>query len=147
MNYEYQKGEYLVSTDKAKLDIGFVHHFLSKESYWAQNMPLETLEKCIKNSLTYGVYHAGKQVGFGRIITDYSTIAYLSDIFVISEYRGKGLSKMIVGFMREHPELQNLRRWLLFTSDAHGLYAQFEFQLTAHPEWCMEIVNTDVYKK
>lgn len=123
--YEVQKEDYLISTDKALLDIDLIHSYLSKESYWAMNIPRELVEKLIRHSLCLGVYHQKKQIGFARLVTDSATFAYLADVFILEEYRGKGLSKWLMHSIHAHPELQGLRRWLLATRDAHGLYEQF----------------------
>ncbi len=136
---EYRREDYIISTDKARLDVGMLHRFLSTESYWAKGIPLEVVRKQVENSLCFGVYHGEKQVGFGRIITDYAAIAYLADIFILPEERGRGLGKWLVASMLQHPELQGLRAWLLATKDAHTLYAQFGFQPLRSPENQMEL--------
>ncbi len=136
---EYHREGYTISTDKSRLNVDVIHHFLSTESYWAKGVPIEIVRKGIENSLCYGVYHGDEQVGFGRIVTDYATFAYLADIFILSTERGKGLGKWLVGSMVQHPELQKLRMWTLMTTEAHGLYAQFGFQQLSHPEKQMEM--------
>jgi GNAT superfamily N-acetyltransferase len=118
---------YTISTDKARLDLGVIHQFLSQESYWAKNIPLELVQKAIDNSLCFGVYDNSQQVGFARVVTDYATIAYLSDVFILPSHRGRGLSKKLVQCIQEHPDLQGLRRWILITRDAQDLYAQFGY--------------------
>jgi GNAT superfamily N-acetyltransferase len=123
--YEVRNEEYLISTDTGLLDIDMVHQYLSAISYWAQNIPREVVEKSIQHSLCFGLYHARVQIGFARLVTDKATFAYLADVFIIEEYRKKGLSKWLIGSVQAHPELQNLRRWMLGTRDAHGLYEQF----------------------
>jgi GNAT superfamily N-acetyltransferase len=123
--YEVIKEEYLISTDPSLLQVDMIHEYLSKESYWAQNIPKTVVEKSIANSLCFGLYHNGKQIGFARLITDKATFAYLADVFVIETYRGKGLSKWMMTAIHAHPEVQGLRRWVLGTRDAHGLYEQF----------------------
>jgi len=128
MIIEKQIGEYLYSTDKAKLDVAYVHLFLSKESYWAKNIPLEIVKQSIDGSLCFGVYHNGKQVGFARVITDYATFGYLADVFIDKGYRGKGLSKNLMAFIVEQDVIKKLRRFMLATLDAHSLYEQFGFQ-------------------
>ncbi len=136
---EYQRQEYTISTDKARLDVNLVHGFLSTESYWAKGIPLEVVQKELENSLCFGVYHGQEQVGFGRIVTDYAAIAYLADIFILPAERGKGLGKWLIAAMLQHPDLQVLRAWLLTTKDAQGLYAQYGFQPIKHPENQMEL--------
>jgi GNAT superfamily N-acetyltransferase len=123
--YEVIKEEYRISTNPALLQIDMIHEYLSKESYWAKNIPMNIVEKSIANSLCFGLYHSGKQIGFARLVTDKATFAYLADVFVIETYRGKGLSKWMMIAIHAHPELQGLRRWVLGTRDAHGLYEQF----------------------
>ncbi|MFB2971479.1 GNAT family N-acetyltransferase [Aerosakkonema sp. BLCC-F183] len=134
-----------ISTDKSKLDLDVIHNFLSN-SYWAKNIPLSVVQKCIDNSFCFGVYEGEKQVGFARVITDYSTFAYFSDVFILEEYRGFGLGKWLIETIMAEPDLQGLRRWLLATKDAHWLYRQFGFEELKTPEWFMEIYRADVYK-
>ena len=141
------KGEFSVSTDREKLDLAFLHGFLSKEAYWCLNIPFDRVKKSVENSLNFGLYHNDRQIGYARVITDYSTIAYLGDVFVISEYRGKGLSKWLMQQVMDHPDLQGLRRWLLLTADAHELYKKFGWLPIAKPEVYMELFNRDVYKR
>ncbi|WP_207423002.1 GNAT family N-acetyltransferase [Desertivirga brevis] len=135
----------LISTDKTKLDIPLIHSYLSKESYWAKNIPLEIVERSIENSLCFGVYLNDNQIGFARIMSDYATFAYLADVFVLPPYRKRGVSKKLMEFIKEHPSLQGLRRWMLATMDAHGLYKQFGFSQLAHPDRFMEISTTGLY--
>jgi GNAT superfamily N-acetyltransferase len=123
--YEVRRDPFLVSTDPALLDIDVIHHYLSAGSYWAINIPRETVERSLRNSICFGVYHQQKQIGLSRVITDKATFAYLADVFILQEYRGKGLSKWMMEVIHAHPELQELRRWMLGTKDAHGLYEQF----------------------
>jgi GNAT superfamily N-acetyltransferase len=125
LHYEAKKGEYLISTDPSLLNADVIHDYLSKESYWAQNIPKEVVEKSISNSLCFGLYKNDEQVGFARLVTDRATFAYLADVFILSAYRGKGLSKWLIGTIHAHPELQGLRRWMLGTRDAHALYEKF----------------------
>ncbi len=132
---------FVISTDQSLLDLPFIHHFLDKESYWANHIPLERLETAIKNSLCFGVYHQNKQIGFARVITDYAVFAYLADVFITPTYRKQGLSKWLVQTIMQHPNLQNLKRWLLATSDAQGLYKQFGFEQINNPENYMQIFN------
>ncbi|MGN6352289.1 MAG: GNAT family N-acetyltransferase [Parafilimonas sp.] len=122
--YEVRDEMYSITTDVSKLDVNVIHQFLSKESYWAQSVPMHVIEKAIKNSLCFGLFYRDVQIGFARLITDKATFAYLADVFIINEFRGKGLSKWLMKAIHAHPELQNLRRWLLTTNDAHGLYEQ-----------------------
>ncbi len=142
----WQKGEYRISTDKQQLNLAMIHGFLST-IYWAQDIPLEIVQRSIEHSLAFGVYAGAQQVGFARVITDYATFAYLGDVFILEEYRGRGLSKWLMEVIADHPDLQGLRRWILLTRDAHGLYAQTGFTAPGVPERYMERVFPDVYKR
>ena len=137
---------YSISTAKEKLDIACIHHFLSR-SYWAENIPLETVQRSIDHSMCFGVYEAGKQIGFARVITDRATFGYLADVFIAEQYRGRGLSKWLMQTILAHPELQGFRTWQLATRDAHGLYAQFGFAVPENPQRIMRKVVQDIYKK
>ena len=122
--YEVRKDEYLVSTDPSLLNVDIIHNYLSEESYWAQHIPRAVVEKSISHSLCFGLYEKDKQTGFARLVTDKATFAYLADVFILKEYRGRGLAKWLMEAIQAHPELQGLRRWMLGTRDAHGLYEQ-----------------------
>lgn len=139
-------GDFCISTDKSKLDLQTVHHFLSKESYWSQNIPFETVKTASENSLTFGVYHHNQQIGYARIVSDYATVAYLGDVYILPEFRGQGLSKWLMATIMNHPNLQGLRRWILLTADAHGLYKQYGWTEITKPDRWMELHNPDVYK-
>ncbi len=123
--YEVKNGEYLVSTDPSLLHVDVIHKYLSEESYWAQNIPGDVVKRSISNSLCFGLYEKDKQIGFARLVTDKATFAYLADVFILEEFRGKGLAKWLMEAIHAHPELQGLRRWMLGTRDAHSLYEQF----------------------
>lgn len=137
---EWRQGEFVISTDSARVDVDVVQQFLSEESYWAQNCPRSIVERMIQGSMTFGIYHepSGAMVGFARVITDRATFAYLSDVFVLSDWRGKGLSKWLMEVIWSHPDLQGQRRWLLATRDAHGLYEQYGFRRVENPDIWME---------
>lgn len=124
-HYEVRKNDFLISTDKSLLDLDIIHGFLSKESYWAMNIPRDVVERSIEHSLCFGLYHQQQQIGFAKLVTDQATFAYLGDVFVLESYRGKGLSKWLIESVHAHPGVQGLRRWILATRDAHGLYEQF----------------------
>jgi N-acetylglutamate synthase-like GNAT family acetyltransferase len=143
---QWRRNGFVVSTDPALLDLNVVHRFLT-ESYWAKGIPKKTVQRSIRNSLCFGVYRARKQVGFARVISDFATYAYVGDVFVIDEYRGHGLGKLVMQCIIKHPALQGLRRWGLLTRDAHGLYSKYGFKPLKSPERHMEIHNPDVYKK
>ena len=137
--------EFQISTDKSRLDVKMIHQFLSEESYWARNRTLEQTKTAIENSICFGVYQDDRQVGFARVVSDKATFAYIGDVFVLDEFRSRGLSKMLMQSMLEHPELQGMRRWLLATKDAHGLYEQFGFYPMKFPERWMELSAKDAY--
>ncbi|CAA9382577.1 MAG: Histone acetyltransferase HPA2 and related acetyltransferases [uncultured Pyrinomonadaceae bacterium] len=121
------------------------HKYLSQESYWAQERTAEQTATAIKNSLPFGVYKGEDQVGFARVVTDYATFAYLGDVFVLPEYQGKGLGKFLMRTILAHPDLQNFRRWILATRDAHALYEKYEFAALRHPERWMERTAPNAY--
>jgi len=149
MKKTFRKGKYFISTDKSKLDIKVIQDYLSN-SYWARNRKLKTTKLTIKNSLCFGLYFMnspasqGQQIGFARVITDYATFAYLADVFILEEHRGKGLSKWLIEVILNYGEVQNLRRWFLATRDAHGLYEKFGFTNLREPEKIMEIFRKNL---
>ena len=144
--YEIEEGDLLISTDKTLLNRTFIHQFLSERSYWAQGIPMETMNRSIENSLCFGLYRAGRQVGFARVVTDCATFAWLADVFIVESERGQGLGKKLVPAILAHPQLQGLRRFMLGTRDAHGLYARFGFAPLENVERFMQIQNLDCYK-
>ena len=138
--------DYTITTDKNKMDIIAIHDFLSNHSGWSNNIPIEKVQTSIDNSLNFGLFHQGNQIGFARVISDYATIAYLGDIYVLDNYRGQGLSKKLMNAIIEHPNLQGLRRWILLTSTADWLYEKYGFTKLPKPELYMERFNPNVYK-
>jgi GNAT superfamily N-acetyltransferase len=142
---KYRNGEYEIDTDKRRLDIAAIHRFLFKESYWANNRTLEQTLTAIENSLCFGLYKGREFAGFARVITDKATFAYIGDVFILTDHRRKGLSKWLMKTIVEQPDLQGLRRWLLATRDAHGLYEQFDFKGLVHPDRWMERTAPDAY--
>ncbi|WP_461535040.1 GNAT family N-acetyltransferase [Spongorhabdus nitratireducens] len=137
--------DYKISTCVEDMDLSVIHEFLT-QSYWASDIPQETVEKAVKNSLCFAVLTtSGRQVGFARLITDSATFAYLADVFILEAHRGHGLSKRLMEAIISHPQLQGLRRITLATADAHGLYEQYGFKPLARPETFMEIWVPDVY--
>lgn len=144
---EINDNGFIFSDDVNLVDVKAVHHYLSKQSYWAKEIPIATVQKSIANSLCFGVYKDGKQAGFARWITDKATFAHLCDVYIANEFRGLGLSKKLMALMLFHPDLQGLRTYTLGTLDAHGLYAQFGFKPLAAPERRMEIIVKDIYSK
>jgi GNAT superfamily N-acetyltransferase len=145
MTETINRDEFSISTDRSLLDIDVIQNFLSTESYWAQNRDIAKTLTAIENSMCFGVYHQGRQVGFARVVSDLATFAYIGDVFVLPDYRGRGLSKWLMETIIAHPDLQGLRRWILATRDAHGLYAQFEFAELRHPDRWMEKTAPDAY--
>jgi GNAT superfamily N-acetyltransferase len=136
---------YELSTDKQRLDMDLIHHFLAEESYWSRGVPRDVVERAVENSICFGVYHGGAQIGFGRVVSDKATFALLADLFVLEAHRGKGISKWMMRSIMAHEELQGLRRWLLLTSDAHGLYSQYGFTPLGNPSRFMEVLRPDIY--
>jgi N-acetylglutamate synthase-like GNAT family acetyltransferase len=137
--------EYEISTDAHRLNVEVIHKFL-KDCYWSPGIPRAIVERAIQNSLCFGVYHPAGQVGFARVVTDKSTFALLADVFILSEHRGKGLSKWLMRYVVGHEDLQGLRRFLLLTSDAHGLYRQFGFEEIGNAWRFMEVVRQYIYR-
>lgn len=135
-----------ISDDRSRMDVDVIHAFLSQESYWAQHVPRDVVERALANSLCVGAFESAAQVGFARVITDYATFAYIADVFVLPSHRGRGISKTIMDAITNHPALRGLRRWHLVTRDAHGLYAQFGFGPVDVPERHMMKVVRDAYR-
>lgn len=142
---DISRGEFLISTDGKRLDVDAIHAFLSNESYWAQSRTRGQTETAIANSICFGVYLDTEQIGFARVVSDRATFAYVGDVYVLPEFRGRGLSKWLMETMLAHPELQGLRRWILATRDAHGLYAQYGFDELKHPARWMERPAPNAY--
>jgi GNAT superfamily N-acetyltransferase len=147
MVFTYTHGEYLISTDPDLLDLHVIHAYLSQESYWAAEIPFEVVETAIRHSFNFGLYHEKRQIGLARVITDFATFAYLCDVFVLEAYRGRGLSKWLMSCLMECPSLLTLRRFMLMTRDAHGLYTQFGFTPLKDAAKAMEITRPGIYKK
>jgi GNAT superfamily N-acetyltransferase len=129
-----------VTTDPAQMDLDVIHGFLT-QSYWASGIPRATVERSMRHSLCFGALEGGRQVGFARVVSDRATFAYVCDVFVLPSHRGRSVAKLIMAAIKGHPELQGLRRWTLFTRDAHGLYEQFGFTPGRYPERLMEILG------
>lgn len=143
---EFLKDHYGISTDKDRLDIAYIHRFLS-HSYWAEDIPVEVVERSIHFSMCFGVYDGARQVGFARVVTDYATFGYLADVFIDEQFRGRGLSKWLMEIIMAHHQLQGFRSWQLATRDAHGLYARHGFKVPENPERIMRRVVENMYKK
>lgn len=144
--FELRRGDYLVSTDESLLDVDGIHAFLTT-SYWAEGVSKEAVARSIRHSMPFGLYAGRHQVGFARVITDTHMLAYIADVYVDEPHRGNGLGKMLMEAMLAHPELQAVKRWLLGTRDAHGLYRQFGFDELAKPERWMEKYDPALYKR
>ena len=138
MEQVWRRGEFEISTERARLDFDVLHDFLSRHSYWARGRSLDLIKRSIEHSLPFGLYKDGQQIGFARVVTDYATFAWLADVFVLEAHRGRGLSKWLMEVIISHPELQGFRRWVLATKDAHELYRRFGFQELRRPERWME---------
>lgn len=137
---ETRRDRFIISTDPSRLDMDAIAEML-KRSYWASGRSRERLERALANSLVFGLYDGDRQIGLARIVSDYAVFAYLCDVFIHEDYRGKGLGKWLMQTVHNHPDLQGLRRWLLATRDAHGLYAQYGWKPLANPERWMESFN------
>jgi GNAT superfamily N-acetyltransferase len=135
--YELRRGDYTISADPARLDLDVIHGYLSR-SYWAAGRPRELLARALQHSLCLGLYHESGQVGLARVVSDYATFAWLCDVFVLEEHQGRGLGKWLIGAAVAHPRLQGLRRMMLATRDAHGLYRQHGFTPLDEPARWME---------
>jgi len=143
---EYQRGEFTISTSRERMSLDVIHGFLTN-CYWARGIPREVVARSIEHALCFGVYAAnGEQVGFARVISDFATIAYIGDVFVLETHRGRGLGKWLMQCITGHPALQNLRRWILLTRDAHRLYSHFGFTPVKAPERYMELHRPNVYE-
>jgi GNAT superfamily N-acetyltransferase len=143
---ESRQGEFLISTDRSRLDLDAIHGFLTNY-YWARGIPREVVARSIEHSLCFGVYDgSGALVGFARVVSDFATVAYLGDVFVLESHRGRGLSKQLMEFITQHPALQGLRRWILLTRDAHELYKKFGFTPVKAPDRYMELHDPSVYE-
>jgi GNAT superfamily N-acetyltransferase len=139
-----KKGKYSISTNPKRLDLDAIHGFLSR-SFWAEAIPKKLVAKSIRNSLCFGLFHEGEQVGFARVVTDRATFAYLCDVYILESHRGRGLSTWLIEAVMAHPDLQGLRRFQLVTRDAHGLYKRFAFRAPKHPDRHMEIFRHGMY--
>ncbi|SRX76012.1 GNAT family N-acetyltransferase [Aequorivita antarctica] len=139
-------GEFLITNDEKKMDLSSIHDFLSKHSGWSDNIPLEIVRKSIENSLNFGLFHKDIQIGYARVISDFSTIAYLGDVYILEDYRKNGLSKKMMDTILEHPNLQGLRRWILLTSSANWLYEKYGFTNLQNPQIYMEKYVPYIYE-
>jgi len=131
MHLERQRDGFTISTDPARLDLDGVYAWLSA-SYWARGIPRDVFERSVRHALCFGIYEGARQVGFARVVTDFATVAYVGDVFVLEPWRGRGLSRWLMEVISSHPDLQGFRRWILLTRDAHGLYRKFGFTPLAY---------------
>jgi GNAT superfamily N-acetyltransferase len=143
---EWTRGSLTISTDPKRLNRETIHDFL-KSSYWAPGISREVVDRSIDGAMCFGLYDGDAQVGFARVISDQATFAYIADVFVLDSHRGRGLGVWLMEAIRAHPELQGLRRWILMTRDAHGLYEKFGFRRMADTGRCMEILDREVYTR
>jgi GNAT superfamily N-acetyltransferase len=141
----WTRGDYEIRTGVEPVDLDAVHQFLSNESAWAKGISKDLVRRCVENSLCFSLFHSNKQVGFARVISDFATIAYIGDVFVLDEHRGKGLGDWLVERILAHPALRGMRRWILVTDSAHALYAKHGFRVVAQPGTFMELHNPRVY--
>jgi GNAT superfamily N-acetyltransferase len=135
---EWQRADFIISTDNERLDIPLIHDFISNHSYWGQGRKIETVQRALHHSLNFGLYKNKQQIGFARVVTDFATFAWIADVFILAAHRGQGLSKWMMESILSHPELQQFRRWVLATKDAHDLYRKFGFHELKRPERWME---------
>ena len=144
MPHEWHRDGFTISTDHARLDLDAIYAFLST-SYWARGIPRDVMERSIAHALPFGIFEGERQVGFARVVSDHATVGYLGDVFVLEPWRGRGLSQWLMECVLAHPDLQGFRRWILLTSDAHGLYEKFGFTPIAAPDRWMEKHTRDPY--
>jgi N-acetylglutamate synthase-like GNAT family acetyltransferase len=134
--------ELFITTDKSKLNLNLIHKFL-RTAYWSKGRSAEIINKSIKNSLCFGVYNKNEQLGFARVVTDYSIFAYMADVFILEDYRDMGIGKRLIQTILGYPELKDVKRWMLATTDAHKFYSQFGFKGLEHPEKVMELKKSN----
>lgn len=145
MNIDIGDSEYTITTDRSRLDVTAIHAYLTR-SYWSPGIPKAVVERAIANSLCFGILLGAEQIGFARVVTDRATFAYLADVYVLEEHRGRGLAQQLLRTIMAHEDLQGLRRFMLGTRDAHSLYEEFGFRPLGNPSRMMEIVKRDVYR-
>ena len=136
--FECQHNEYELSTDRSRLDIDYILRFLNEKSWWAKDRTKDEVVRSIAGSISFGIYSQGKQVGFARIVTDCSVLAYLMDVFIDPDHRGKGLGTWLSGIVLQHPDLGKVPYWRLATIDTHEVYKRAGWEMFKHPEWIME---------
>ena len=142
----WRRPPYRISDDPSDVDLTVVHAFLTT-SYWARGIPIATVARGISHSLPFSLFLEDRQIGFARVVTDRATFAYLADVFVAEAHRGRGLARWLVETALDHPELHGLRRWLLVTRDAHGLYRKLGFTDVSDPSTLLTRHDPDVYAR
>lgn len=147
MAEEWRRGEFEISTDPARVDLAAVHAFLNTEAYWSPGVPMDVVRRSIEGSIVFGAYRGKEQVGFTRVVSDKATFAWICDVFVLDAYRGHGLGKWLMECVIAHPDLQGLRRWMLATRDAHGLYRRSGFTELRDPTRFMERWDPEIYRR
>jgi GNAT superfamily N-acetyltransferase len=146
MHHEWKREHLLITTDPARMDGDAIHAFL-RRAYWSQEIPRETVQRALEHSLCFGLFDGTAQVGLARLVTDYATFAYLCDVYVLESHRGRGLGKWLIECVMAHPVMPGLRRLMLVTNDAHGLYEQFGFVPASEPQKLMEIRRPNIYQQ
>ncbi len=141
-----QKDDYTISTRKEDLDVAVIHHYLSTQAYWSRGILRATVERAIEHSLNFGLYFQKRQIGYARIVSDFATVAYLGDVFILEAFRGRGLATWLIQTVMAHPGLQGLRRWILLTQDAHEFYRKVGWTPIANPDRWMEVHDREVYE-
>ena len=134
----WRRGDYTISTNNEQLDLAIIHNFISNQSYWGRGRRADTVQRALDHSLNFGVFENKQQIGFARVVTDFATFAWIADVFILEEHRGKGLARWLMESILSHPDLQGFRRWVLATKDAHELYRRFGFKELRRPERWME---------
>ena len=146
MTFERERDGIVASDDRDRIDLNALHAFL-KTSYWAEDIPKPVVENAVRNSLVIGLYDGDDMIGFARAVTDYATFAYVGDVYVLERWRGRGLGLWVTQCLTDHPRMQGLRRWMLATKDAHGVYAKLGFEPLADPSSLMTIHDPGIYKR
>jgi GNAT superfamily N-acetyltransferase len=142
---EWRKENFVITTDRSRLNSEFIHSFLSVQAYWAMGRTLDVVHRAMENSLNFGVFDGEQQIGFARVVTDFATFAWVADVFITEKYRGRGLGVWLIDVITSHPKLQGLRRWVLATRDAHELYRRFGFNGLTNPQRYMEKMSDRLY--
>ncbi len=137
-DHQWQRDEFTISTDRQRLDMDYIHQQLTEKSYWANAQPRAKTERAFAGSLPFGVYHQQQQIGFARLVTDYTRFVWLCDVMIDENWRGHGLGSWLATCVRAHPELATVHRWMLSTNDAHQLYQRLGWRVVQDPQKLME---------